>query len=180
LFQLTSSSTRPVRASALALVGAAATATVLVAATSSSAVTGVAAGTPSCQSRGLVIWLDTNGNGTAGAIVYDLHFTNQSGQRCTLRGYPGVSAINLRGGRLGPPATRNSANRVRTISLRNGHTATSQVKIEEAGNFSPSVCGPVSAAGLRVFAPNQSSSKTVPFPFPACSRAGILQVKAIT
>jgi Protein of unknown function (DUF4232) len=180
LFHLSSSSTRLVRAGALALAGATATAAVLIAATSSSAATAVGARTPSCQSRGLVIWLDTNGNGTAGAIVYDLNFTNQSGHRCTLRGYPGVSAINLRGGRLGSPATRNSANRVRTITLRNGHTATSQVKIDEAGNFSPSFCGPVNAAGLRVFAPNQSSSKTVPFPFPACSRTGIMQVKAVT
>jgi len=46
------------------------------------------------------------------------------------------------------------------------------LKIEEVDDFSPSACGPRTAAGLRVFPPNQTRAKTIPFPFAACSARG--------
>ena len=52
---------------------------------------------PKCATSGLVVWMDTNGNGAAGTIYYELQFTNLSGQTCTLTGYPGVSAVKLNG-----------------------------------------------------------------------------------
>ena len=61
-----------------------------------------AASTPPCQTAGLVMWL-ANGNAAAGTFYYDLNFTNLSGHACTLRGHPGVSAVNLSGGH-GRPA----------------------------------------------------------------------------
>jgi Domain of unknown function (DUF4232) len=141
----------------------------------------IAAGSAACQTRGLVVWLNTTPNGAAGSAFYTLNFTNLSGSRCTLRGYPGVSAVNLRGRQLGRAATRNSSRRVRTVSIRNGGTASTTVQIVEAGNFPPSSCGMTTAAGLKVFPPNQGASRTVPFPFPACSRSGpsVLSVQAI-
>jgi hypothetical protein len=162
------------RAGAAALLAAAAATISLLAFTSSSA---LAAGPPSCQTGGLVIWLNTNGNGTAGSIFYTLNFTNLSGHRCTLRGYPGVSAINLRGRRIGNPASRDNRTRVRTITLRNNGTATTVLRIVDNGAISN--CGTVNAAGLRIFPPNQGASKTVPFPFGACSRTSVLSVQAI-
>jgi hypothetical protein len=33
-------------------------------------------------------------------------------------------------------------------------------------------CGPVTAAGLRVYPPNQTQSRVTPFPFTACSKNG--------
>jgi hypothetical protein len=36
-------------------------------------------------------------------------------------------------------------------------------------NFPPPKCKQVTAAGLRVFPPNQTRAKVVPFPFGACS-----------
>ncbi|HEY3729011.1 MAG TPA: DUF4232 domain-containing protein [Solirubrobacteraceae bacterium] len=172
--QSPSISVRPRLAGAIALIAAAAAVLALLAATSSTA---VAAGNPACQTRGLVVWLDTNGNGTAGSIFYTLNFTNQSGHKCTLRGYPGVSAINLKGGRVGKPASRDNATKVKTITLRNNATATSVLRIVDNGAISN--CGRVNAAGLRVFPPNQRASKTVPFPFGACSRTSVLSVRAI-
>ena len=50
----------------------------------------------------------------------------------------------------------------------------------DAGNFSPSLWHPVTAAGLRVYPPNQNASKTVPFPFLACSGTGILSVESVS
>jgi hypothetical protein len=177
--ELRPSSTRlRATATATALAAAAASAA-LLAATRSSAATAVTAGTPSCQTGGLVVWLNTQSNGAAGSNFYKLKFTNQSGHRCTLRGYPGVSAINLRGRQLGRSASRNNATKPKTITLRNGRSATAVLRIVDAGNFSPSTCGPVNAAGLRVFPPNQGASKTVPFPFPACSRTRVLEIQAI-
>ena len=35
----------------------------------------------------------------------------------------------------------------------------------------------MTAAGLRVFPPNQTQSKRVPFPFTACSKTGPLYLK---
>jgi Domain of unknown function (DUF4232) len=58
------------------------------------------------------------------------------------------------------------------VTIGRGKTATAVLQIVDAGNFPPSACHPVTAAGLRVFPPNQTRSKVVPFPFGACSRRG--------
>jgi hypothetical protein len=140
-----------------------------------------AAAAPRCASSGLVIWLDTNGNGAAGSTFYSLELTNLSGRTCTLAGYPGVSAVNLRGRQLGSSAKRDTSRRPRTITLAAGASAIATLRIVDAGNFSASACRPVTAAGLRVFPPNQTASKVVPFPFGACSRTGpgYLSVQAV-
>ena len=127
--------------------------------------------TPACTTSGLDIWLNTQGNGAAGTIYYDLEFTNLSGSTCTLFGYPGVSATNLTGTQLGSAAVRIGAT-PQTVTLANGATATALVGIVEGGIFPPAQCGPVTAAGLRIYPPNQSQSKRVPFPFAACSKTG--------
>jgi hypothetical protein len=53
-----------------------------------------------------------------------------------------------------------------------GATATAVLGITDVGAFSPRQCGPVTAAGLRVYPPNQTVSSVVPFPFRGCSRRG--------
>jgi Domain of unknown function (DUF4232) len=144
----------------------------LIATASGSAATGTTASTPRCATSQLVVWLDTQGNGAAGSITYDVEFTNLSGHRCTLFGYPGVSAVNLAGSQLGSAASRDRARAARRVTLRNGGTATALVRIVDAGNFPSSSCRPVTAAGLRIFPPNQTAAKVIPFPFGACSRSG--------
>jgi len=132
------------------------------------AATASSASTPGCATSGLVVWANANyGGGYAGGYWYTISFTNLSGHACTLRGYPGVSAVSLTGRRLGSPAGRDSAT-LRTVRLANGATATVQLDIVDAG----AVCKPVTAAGLRVYPPNQFASKVVPIPFGACPHAG--------
>ena len=135
---------------------------------------------PSCKTSGLVVWLNTQGNAAAGSVFYKLEFTNQSGRRCVLRGYPGVSAVDLKGRQLGRAASRTPSP-VHTISLAAGATASAAARIVVAANFPASACHRVAAAGLRVFPPNQTAAKVVPFPFEACSRSGpvYLNVKAV-
>ena len=66
-----------------------------------------------CATRTLVVWLDTNGDAAAGSVHYELEFTNLSTRSCVLRGYPGVSAVDVAGRRLGAAAGRNARDAVR-------------------------------------------------------------------
>jgi hypothetical protein len=139
------------------------------AAAASAPPTAAAASVPRCTTSGLVIWLDTQGNGTAGSVIYELRFTNLSGHTCALFGYPGVSAVDLAGNQLGSSATRDRARAARLLTLKNGRSATALLRIVDAGNFPAFACTPTTAAGLRVFPPNSPTSKVVPFPFRACA-----------
>lgn len=141
-----------------------------------------AATTPRCATSGLVVWLNTQGSGAAGSIFYSVKFTNLSGRACTLRGYPGVSAVGLRGLQLGRAASRDTSPTPRTVTLGRGATASALLRIVNVGNFSQSTCRPVTAAGIRVIPPNQSAARVIPFPFRACSRSGpnFLSVRALT
>jgi len=128
--------------------------------------------TTACRTSGLKVQLGSNGSGAAGSIYYPLTFTNVSGQTCTISGYPGVSAVSSSGSQLGSPAGRNPTNAVTTVTLASGHSATDMVQIAEVGNYTASVCQPVTAAGLRVYPPNQTTSTTVAFTGNVCAKAG--------
>jgi hypothetical protein len=167
---------------------AAALAPVALAATASPTPPAAAASTPKCTTSGLVVWLDTTGSGTAGGIYYNLKFTNLTAHACTLSGYPGVSAVSLAGHQLGSAAQRNTALRPRVVRLASastasmaGSTGTAVLKITDASVYPSSSCRQVTAAGLRVYPPDQTTSKLVPFPFRACSRSGplILHVEVV-
>jgi hypothetical protein len=131
-----------------------------------------AASTPRCATPGLVVWLDTEGDHAAGSSYYKLEFTNLSGRACTLQGFPGVSAASLAGRQLGRAATRSRTGTPRQVRLANNATAVAILRLVNAQNFSRPSCRPVVAAALRVYPPNQTASKLVPFPFSACSRSG--------
>jgi Protein of unknown function (DUF4232) len=135
------------------------------------AVTHAAAGDPSCATSSLVVWLnELPAGGTAGSVYYELEFTNLSAHTCTLTGYPGVSALNLRGGRLGGGASREVTRKPRTAILVSGASASAVLRIVDAGALAS--CTPAAAAGFKVYPPGQISSKVVPFPFQACAHSG--------
>jgi hypothetical protein len=141
----------------------------------------VGATTPPCETGGLVIWMNTQGNGTAGTIFYTLNFTNLSGHSCTLRGFPGVSAVKLNGGQLGKPGSRDTGQTVKTITIGKGRTAHATIGIVDIGAL-PN-CPATTAAGLRVFPPGQTASKVIPFPFPACGSSSspvFLRIRPVT
>lgn len=170
------------------LIGAAAVAcaaALALAATSSPAAHAAAATTPACATAGLVVWLDVPaGNGYAGGTYYYLEFTNLSGHACTLHGSPGVSAVSLSGHQLGSPARGDYSGSPSAVVLASGATATAKLQISDPGDFGNSCFmtgsqpGPgnpgqlPTAAGLRVYPPNQFKSKVVPYPFAACAHAG--------
>jgi hypothetical protein len=159
------------RASALCL--AATVALLVLAAPTAGASGAVVSGPPPCKTSGLDIWFEPEiGGGTAGSIFYRFQFTNFSKHNCTLRGYPKVFAANLAGHRFGSAASQEETTSPHTVSLSPGDSASALVRVVEAGNFSPSDCHPVMAAGFRVSPPGQSASRFVPFPFEACAKVG--------
>lgn len=128
-----------------------------------------------CDTSGLVVWLNTGGGGgAAGSSYFNLEFTNLSGHTCTLDGYPGVSAVNLVGRRLGSPAARDRSQTPHLLTLAPRATAIVLLRIVNAANFPVARCHQVTAAGLRVYPPGQTVSKVVPFPFRACSQQGTI------
>jgi Protein of unknown function (DUF4232) len=126
------------------------------------------AATPACRTSGLVIWLTPQfGGGYAGGYYYNLNFTNQSGHACTLGGYPGVSAVSRSGRQLGSPAGWGAPGNP-VVTLPNGYTATSLLRVEDARAYG---CR-ATAAGLRVYPPNQFTAKVISYRLSACARRG--------
>jgi hypothetical protein len=121
----------------------------------------------SCLTRDLKVSLGP-ANGTAGTTFYPLQFLNAGKTSCTLSGYPGVSAVTSSGKQIGNPASRNKA-KFQTVTLAPGKQRNASVGIVDTGNFDPSACAPVKAAGLKIFPPNQSKSVTIKKTFSTCS-----------
>jgi Protein of unknown function (DUF4232) len=146
-----------------------------LAATASASAGAATAGPPRCSTAGLVVWMNTQGSGAAGSVFYTLKFTNLSGHACTLRGYPGVSAVSLGGRRLGSPAAWGPPG-APVVRLARGATAYAVLQYSDVvtSNSGPQPCDAATAAGLRVYPPDQTTSKIVPFPLTACTRSGLV------
>jgi hypothetical protein len=154
---------------------------------------GATTGAPRCTTGDLVVWLDTMGNGAAGSSYYNLEFTNVSRHACSMSGYPGVSAVNVAGSQIGSAAGHNAEHPAALITLSSAaasggpggfaspNTATVILAISDAGNYSNSACGRVISSGLRVYPPDQTASKIIPYPFVTCAKHGplILHVEPI-
>jgi hypothetical protein len=124
-----------------------------------------------CSTSNLVVWLPNgNGNGAAGSIFYKLRITNLGSAACTLSGFPTLSAVNLKGKAIGKPASKETGQKAGVVKLAPGGSASFQLRVVEAGNFSPADCHPTMAAGLRVSPPGGGGSKVVPFPFETCAK----------
>jgi hypothetical protein len=130
--------------------------------------------TPACQASGIDDWLNTSGGAAAGTIIYHLEFTNLSGHTCTLEGFPFLFAVNLSGHQIGNDAVFNHVFPASSVTVGNGKTVHAMLGIVDVGNYRASACKPVTAAGLKVFAPTgiNEVGRTVPFPFRACSTQG--------
>jgi hypothetical protein len=127
-----------------------------------------------CSTSALKVSLGS-ANGTAGTTVYPLKFTNTGKLGCTLRGYPGVSAVTSSGKQIGSPASQISSS-YRTVTLLAGKSASAQVGIVETGNFSSSQCAPVTATGLKVFPPGQGKAVTIKKSFSTCSSTTVISL----
>jgi hypothetical protein len=126
---------------------------------------------PTCKAQSLVVWLPNgNGNGAAGSVFYKLRITNLGSGSCKLSGFPKVSAINSKGATIGKPASNETGSKAGVVTIKSGGSASFQLRIVEAGNFSPSDCHPTQAFGLRAAPPGAGGAKVVPFPFETCAK----------
>lgn len=129
------------------------------------------AATKACPASGLVIWAgEEPGGGTAGSVYYRVQFTNLSGHTCTVQGYPKVNAVDLKGRRIGAPATQ-APGKKKAVKLAPGEAASATLQIVDALNYSPDECKPTLAAGLRISVPGGSGSKIAPLAFETCALA---------
>jgi Protein of unknown function (DUF4232) len=110
-----------------------------------------------------------------------IDYTNTSSTSCTLYGYPGISFVTAPPyQQIGLAAKRTATTPVKLITLAPGATANSLLQIVAALNFPASTCGPVKAAYLRIFPPNQTVPVYLPNTSDACTKpAQILFVNAV-
>jgi len=127
-------------------------------------------GPPACASSGLKV-TQGGSNGYAGGVYVTLDFTNTSSSSCTLYGYPGVSLLSSSRVQIGLAAKRTTTTAPATVTLASGATAHAQLQIVDALNFSSSTCGPVKAALLQIFPPNQKAAVFLTNTSTTCSKS---------
>ena len=113
------------------------------------------------------------GDGAAGSTITNLVFTNRSGRRCTIYGYPGVSWVSGDSGtQINDPFARDG-NILKAITLAPGGQAHSSLATHDVGLYSASACKPVQVRGLRVYPPDEKAAVFVSAPQTACSATGV-------
>jgi hypothetical protein len=126
-----------------------------------------------CPSSSLGVALG-HGEGAAGTEYRAIIFTNRGNVSCTLRGYPGVSSVGGDDGhQIGRPASRQPAGTIKTITLVPGGVASASYGQAEALNYPKAKCRPVSSRGLRVYPPNLTLARFLPWTHLACSSTAI-------
>jgi hypothetical protein len=184
-FRLSRTSPRAIAVVAGAIVAALAITSAALAATASpgSAAARVAsAAIPKCtaalgQTGNVSAWVaGDQGNGAAGTIYYPLEFTNLSGHTCSMRGFPGVSAVGRNGQQLGSPANWESGGGFgtpRTVNVAPGATVHAILAYHDAVVGSEASCDPVNTTlDLRVYPPDDRGATFAFFDLEACSHAG--------
>jgi Protein of unknown function (DUF4232) len=100
----------------------------------------------------------------AGSTYQRIRFTNVSGRRCALHGFPAVTFRGKHGYRIGWPAKRVSRP-AHTFVLRSGRTAKTSLQIPNWRNFPVSDCHAKGSPRLRVVPPG--THREVGFRYPA-------------
>jgi hypothetical protein len=134
-----------------------------------------------CSPADLVVWAGPSaGGGTAGGFGYEIKYTNLGTKTCTLAGFAGVSAVDLKGRRIGAAAS-HGAGKVKQVVLAPHGSAMSILQVADALNFPKARCEPTWAAGVRVALPGGSGAKTAPIAFETCAKtsAKTLSVGAV-
>jgi hypothetical protein len=151
---------------AIAVIGAASLGAVAIGVPAASAAQSTP---PRATTADLRVWLGIPGDGTAGSTYYQLEFSNISGHAVTIRGYPGVSAINA-DGQLGSPADWDHTTSTQTVTLAKGATAHTVLRIADVGVFGD--VKTATASALRIYPPNQKTSTEIGYSFEALAVKG--------
>lgn len=129
---------------------------------------------PQCHAASTLVWLALAPEAAGANVYYPVEFTNRGAHACSLYGFPGVSAITKSGQQIGPPASRLALPH-QPVTLQPGQTAFARLGITLPGVIGG--CRAATAAGLRVYAPNQKSATQIEsFTFPACNNKVFMYV----
>ncbi|MGF6886544.1 hypothetical protein ABIA39_004682 [Nocardia sp. GAS34] len=110
-------------------------------------------------------------DGAAGSAYTPLIFVNAGTAPCTLTGFPGVSfADSPTGDPIGAPADRDTPKP--TVTLEVNGTASAVLRITDAGNYGDR-CHPITAAGLRIYPPDNTDSLYLPWQGSACANSDV-------
>lgn len=140
-----------------------------------------AAAPPACTTSQLVPTIGSP-NGAAGTFYMTVTFSNV-GSACMLRGFPGVQAVARNGSSLGNAFRVAMSTSVATITLKGAHAgnfpqAKALLGIIDTGALPH--CSTVPAVALKITPPNQTTFKTVPLPFEACSHGpSVLKISPV-
>ncbi len=125
-----------------------------------------------CTPAAVRVRLDASAAGAAAGTEYlPLDFTNVTGARCRLAGFPAVSATSSTGHRVGAAAALDRSLAARPLVLGAGQTAHAWLRLADVANLPAALCRPVTAAGLRVLLPGQSGEIFVAHRLLTCARA---------
>ncbi|MEU8843309.1 DUF4232 domain-containing protein [Streptomyces roseus] len=158
-----------IRATTIAAAALLATAGASVGATQASAVPS----TPTCHVADLNLTVGEP-DGAAGSLYYPIRFTNTSTHTCTLRGYPGVSVVDVRHHQIGTSAIR-TGEPVNTVTVLPGDTVTAIFRTNSRAVV-PS-CRPMSTY-VNVYPPNSFQAVQIPYHLRLCGAFEISPVQA--
>ncbi|GAA0564629.1 hypothetical protein GCM10010172_55050 [Paractinoplanes ferrugineus] len=130
---------------------------------------------PRCHTGDLAVKLG-GGEGAAGTQYVPLVFTNKSGHKCTLYGYPGVSFVaGDAGTQVNKGFAREQNSKKTTVPLAPGGVAHATIAGSDVGFFDAAKCKPVPVRGFRVYPPDETAALFVALPGNACSADGVGQ-----
>ena len=131
------------------------------------------AAAPACTAAQLGVWIAIDqGNGAAGSVYYPLQFTNLSRHACSMRGFPGVSALDRAARRVGSPAGRDHLVPVRTVVLAPGATAHAVLRLSDVVLSTTGCHATYSATSLNIYPPDQRQATEAAYDLEACAHAG--------
>jgi hypothetical protein len=129
-------------------------------------------GTARCHAGDLSLKIGTGG-AAAGTYHTNLVFTDKSGHKCTLAGYPGVSWVSGDSGtQVNDPFERTSGTK-KTITLSPGGQAHAVLITHAALNYPADKCKPTDVRGYRIYPPEETTAIFVKAPSQQCSVKGI-------
>ncbi|POX48254.1 hypothetical protein C3489_27565 [Streptomyces sp. Ru71] len=122
------------------------------------------AAVPTCAASNLYLSMGRQDHG-AGQLYWPIRFTNTGTGTCALRGYPGVSVLDVAHRQIGPAAGR-SGQSFSTVTLRPAQTVSAVIHTTNGPIGGP--CRPTGTY-LRVYPPASHQALLVPASLRVCS-----------
>ncbi|MBI9000097.1 DUF4232 domain-containing protein [Corynebacterium sp. CCM 9185] len=120
-----------------------------------------------CPAQQLDATVDSTSAG-AGHTFYVIRLTN-TGDPCTLSGYPGVSLIDAAGNQVGAAADREIGAKGSPVRLDTGTSAVFSTRFSQPYAYNAEACEPTERAQqLKIYPPNDTRWLTLPVNQPTC------------